>query len=395
MTDAALVREKVAQARDAVAAAEADCWLTFARETTEIAEPCLPYLLGFDVVWPTMVLVTPERSVVVIGRHDAPNAEALDVHEVEPYDESLAGAFHEFLDAESPSRLAVNFSRDNNVADGLTHGLYRRLEDLLHDRESPPELVSADPIVSEVRGVKSATEHDRIREAAAETETLLTEATAVWTPEWTEAAFSDWCHDWMDERGYGTAWSRDYCPTVHTGGDAEVGHTLPGDRTLPAGEVLHVDVGVTVDGYAADIQRLYYWPGEADEPVPEGLAEAYADVRAAIDAGHEVLEAGVVGHAVDDAAREELTERGWPAYQHAFGHQVGRNAHDGGALLGPRWDRYGDQPDRQVRVGEVYTMELGVDTEWGYLGQEEMVRVTEDGTEFVVEPQTELRTLSA
>ncbi len=38
-------------------------------------------------------------------------------------------------------------------------------------------------------------------------------------------------------------------------------------------------------------------------------------------------------------------------------------------------------------------MELGVETEWGYVGQEEMVRVTESGTERVVAPQTALRTL--
>lgn len=45
-----LIAEKVAQAKDAVAASEADAWLTFCRETNEITEPCLPYILGFDVV---------------------------------------------------------------------------------------------------------------------------------------------------------------------------------------------------------------------------------------------------------------------------------------------------------------------------------------------------------
>jgi Xaa-Pro aminopeptidase len=129
------------------------------------------------------------------------------------------------------------------------------------------------------------------------------------------------------------------------------------------------------------------------EPDP-GLEAAFADVRAAIDAGHEALEPGAVGHQVDAAAREALTGRGREAFDHAFGHQVGRTAHDGGLLLGPQWDRYGEAVVGEVRPGEVYTMELGLDTEWGYVGQEEMVRVTEDGTEFVVEPQTELRRLS-
>jgi len=37
--ESTLIAEKVEQARDAVAASEADAWLTFCRETNEIAEP--------------------------------------------------------------------------------------------------------------------------------------------------------------------------------------------------------------------------------------------------------------------------------------------------------------------------------------------------------------------
>jgi hypothetical protein len=52
--DETLVAEKVEQARDAVAASDVDAWLVFCRETDEIHEPTLPYVLGFDVVWPTV-----------------------------------------------------------------------------------------------------------------------------------------------------------------------------------------------------------------------------------------------------------------------------------------------------------------------------------------------------
>ena len=390
--DEALVREKVAQARTAVAESSADCWLTFARETSEAAEPCLPYLLGFDVVWPSMVLVTADRSVVLLGRHDAPNAEALGVHEVVPYDESIAPAFEAFLDEARPDALALNYSTDDPVADGLTHGLYRRLRELLDASGHDPALVSAADIVSQVRGVKTPTEHERVAAAAERTEAVLAAMADAWTPDWTEADVADFCHDRMREAGDGAAWSWDYCPTVHAGGAAEVGHTLPGDRTVPPGEVLHVDFGVVHEEYAADLQRV--WVREpAGGGVPDDLAAAFADVRAAIDAGVAALEPGAVGHEVDAAAREALTSRGWPEYQHGLGHQVGRSAHDGGTLLAPQWDRYGDQPRGTVRPGEIYTVELGVDTGFGYVGQEELLRVIDDGTEFVVEPQTALRTL--
>jgi Xaa-Pro aminopeptidase len=396
--DEPLVRETVAQAREAVAASDADLWLTFARETSDVAEPCLPYLLGFDVVWPTMVAVTADRSVVILGRHDAPSAEALGVHEVEAYDESIAPSFDCLLDEVEPGVVAVNYSRDDPVADGLTHGMYQRLVDLLSDSDHDPEVVGAGDVVSRVRGVKSPTEQERVAAAAERTEGLLGEMADAWTPETTEAELVAFCHDRMAERGYGAAWSYDRCPTVHAGGDAEVGHTSPGDRTVPSGELLHVDFGVVHEGYAADIQRLWVHPdpdADGDDGVPTDLQAAFEDVRAAIRAGVDALGPGAVGHEVDAVAREEITDRGWPPYQHGLGHQVGRTAHDGGTLLAPLWDRYGDQPRGEVRAGEIYTVELGVDTEFGYVGQEEMVRVTDDGTEFVTPPQGELRTLEA
>lgn len=378
--DADLVAEKVAQASDAVADVEADAWLTFCRETDEIHEPCLPYLLGFDVVWPTAIVVGAEDSAVVLGRHDAPNARELGVHEVRAYDESIAEDLRDVLDGMDAETVALNYDRDDNVADGLTHGMYRRLEDHLPERG----FVGAGDVVRRVRGLKSPTERERVAAAAEETLALLEAMAEWWEPSRTEAEIVAHLHDEMRDRGYDSAWSWDYCPTVHAG-DTEVGHTLPGDARVGQGELLHVDFGVVKDGYAADLQRIWV----RGEPAP-GLVDAFRDVRAAIDAGHEALEPGVVGHEVDAAAREALTERGHPGFEHAFGHQVGRAAHDGGTLLGPEWDRYGDAVAGAVRPGEIYTMELGVDTEWGYVGQEEMVRVTESGTEFVAPPQTEL-----
>lgn len=242
-------------------------------------------------------------------------------------------------------------------------------------------------------GSLSRAGHERIREAAERTEALLAEMADAWAPDWTEADVAGFLHDRMRRAGYDPAWEPEYCPAVHAGADAEVGHTRPGDRTVPAGELLHVDFGVAHEGYVADLQRVYYHPAEPDDPVPDGLRAAFEDVRAALDAGREVLEPGVRGHEVDAAARAELTGRGWSGFGHAFGHRVGRDAHDGGTLLGPTWDRYGDRPRGEVEAGEVYSVELGVGTTYGYVGLEEMVRVVEGGNEFVVEPQTELRRL--
>jgi len=393
--DTDLVAEKVRQAEGRLADRGIDCWLTFARETTEVGDPAVDLVLGFDVVWETAVLVTPDGpNHVVIGRHDAPNAEDLGVYEVHAYDESIDAAFADAVGAVDPETVALNYSREYPAADGLTHGLYGRVTDLLADAGYPDRVESAEPVVYDLRARKTATEHGRIRAAADRTVALLEAVADAWTPATTEADVAALCHDVMCEEGLGSAWSWDYCPTVHAGGAAPVGHTLPGDRTVPPGEVLHVDFGVEREGYCADLQRVFYHPRGPEDDPPAGLVEAHRDVRAAIDAAFDALAPGVAGHAVDTAAREAITDRGWPEFKHAVGHAVGRNAHDAGVLLGPRWDRYGDRPDGEVGTDEVYTLELGVDTEWGYVGQEELVVVRADGPEYLVAPQTELRRLS-
>jgi len=388
-----IIAEKTDQAVEALAEQNVDCWLTFCRETGDVPEPCLPFLLEFDVVWPTAVLISKDGlKAVVLARHDGPGAD-LEPYEVHRYDESFEQPLLDFLRTVDPEEIAVNYSRDDNTADGLTHGMYRRLEELLDGTPYADSLRSAADVVSTIRGVKSPTERERVERAVETTDELLGAVADRWDPDWTEADVADWLHERMSERGLGSAWSWDYCPTVSAGGESEIGHALPGELTLPPGEVLHVDFGVKQDGYSADMQRLFYRPSAEHPEPPEALQSAFEDVRAAIEAARETIAPGVKGYEVDDAARTELTDRGWPEYPHATGHQVGRNAHDGGTLLGPLWDRYGAQPEGEVRTGEIYTVELGVETEWGYLGQEEMLLVTESGTEWLTDPQEEFRTI--
>jgi Xaa-Pro aminopeptidase len=388
------VREKVQQAEQLLDRTDIDCCLVFCRETSEIPEPALPLVLGNDVVWETALLLTPDGDHhAVIGRYDAPPVEELDIYEVHPYDESIVEPLRDVLAELDPETVGLDYSVDSVAADGLTHGLYQRLSEILADTPYPDRFTSAERVVTGLRSGKTDTERERMREAARLTESLLDEALEEWTPETTEAELAEFLHGRMREEGLDSAWSWDGCPAVDAGKAAPVGHSIPGDRTLPPGEVLHFDFGVRYRGYAADMQRLYYYPDEGGEP-PTALRRAFDDVRGAIEAAREKLVPGVAGHVVDTAARKEITDRGWPAFEHAVGHTVGRNAHDAGTLLGPRWERYGSRPEGTVEEGEIYTLELGVDTEWGYLGLEELLEVTADGNEYFHPPQTSLRELS-
>lgn len=396
MADSSIVHEKTDQAVEALQSAEFDAWLTFARETHNLGEPCLPLVLGEGFVWPGMVLLTASgRKIAITETHDADNVRAHGVHEVFPYEESLKDVFLEVLDDVAPERIGLNYSRSNPTADGLSYGLYRELEAYLDESDHGVELVSAEPVASRVRGSKSATELERIQASVDVAQEILRTVRTAWRPDWTEADTAAFVHEQVAERGLETSWDPETCPAVTAGVEGEYGHAKPGDVTIPPGEVMRIDFGVLQDGYASDMQRVYYHQPAGETGVPEGLQSDFADARDAIQAGFDALEPGVQGYEVDAAARAYLTDRGWPEYQHGLGHQVGRYVHDGGSYLGPRWDRYGDAPYGEVHEGEVYTLELGIQTDYGSISLEEMVQVTADGARFLTDQQTEVWTLEA
>ena len=66
----------------------------------------------------------------------------------------------------------------------------------------------------------------------------------------------------------------------------------------------------------------------------------------------------------------------------------GTQAHDGGVILGPLWERYGDTPKGLVEEGNVFTLELNVKTQnFGTVSLEENIIVTSEGCEYLVPPQ--------
>jgi Xaa-Pro aminopeptidase len=132
-------------------------------------------------------------------------------------------------------------------------------------------------------------------------------------------------------------------------------------------------------------------PTSGETVPPDEVLRAFEGVSNAIKTGFATLRAGVTGREVDQAARESITKAGFEEYQHAFGHQVGRMAHDGGTVLGPAWERYGESTSWELLPGEVYTLELGVIVPGGgYLGLEEMALVTEGDPEWLTSPLEEL-----
>jgi Xaa-Pro aminopeptidase len=388
-----LYREKAAQATALLAEVDLDCWLTFARETVVSPDPGVELAIGVDVTWNSAFLFFRDgQRVAIVGRYDVPDVRLSGIFdEVIGYDEGLRAALVATLERHDPQSIGLNYSLHDKTADGLTHGMWRLLQELLDGTPYPARFTSAERLLGRLRARKTPAEVARIRGAIAETEEIVAALADRIAPGVSEAALGAFVHDEFRRRGLPSAWSWQGCPIVNSGPESDPGHAAPRDDILVApGHLVHVDLGVRREGYCSDIQRMWYVRRPGESAPPAEIERAFAVVLQAIDAGAAALRPGVRGFEVDAVAREVIVEGGFEEYRHAFGHGLGRACHDGGPLLGPRWERYGNTPDMLVEVGHVYTLELGVVTSAGYLGLEEDVLVTEDGCVFLSTQQRAL-----
>lgn len=388
-----IVNEKLDQAVELLKELGIDAWLTFVRETTLTPDPCLEMVAGLGVTWHSAFLIssTGER-VAIVGRYDADNIRAIGGYtQVTPYDESIRPALKQAVAWLDPQSIALNYSESDPAADGLTYGLYRTLLETFDGTPYADRFVSGEAFISSLRGRKSPGEVALIREAIKTTERLYADAGAALAVGQTEREIADRLHAARKALGLGTAWDEPYCPIVNAGPESAPGHAAPGHFKVQRGQLVHMDFGVKQDGFCSDIQRMWYVPEEGEQGIPHDIQQAWDACWGAIDAGAAALKPGAQGWEVDAAARAYLVNAGYPEYRHALGHHLGRVAHDGSSLLGPRWDRYGNTPFGVVEVGNVFTLELGVAVpNRGYVGLEEDVLVTENGLEWLSTPQREL-----
>ncbi len=383
-------KAKVEQLPDIMFEQDIEAWLVWVRETSQMADPVLELILGGELTWQSALIFTKDEKIAIVGNFDKDGVKAKGIFDtVIPYTASIREELIKQLERKDPKKIAINYSVNDVAADGLSVGMHMLLQDYLKDTPYANRLMSAEHLIQKLRGRKTTEEVSRIKKAVEITEEIFDRAKKFVKAKMTETEIYDYFHQCMKEYEVGSAWDEDHNPAVDAGPYKQFGHAGPTDQKTKEGHLLHFDFGVKYKGYCSDIQRMFFFGEKKD--IPSEIQDAFETVRDGIQAAAKWIRPGAVGYEVDNIARDFVKAAGYEEYQHALGHQLGRLAHDGGALLGPKWERYGNSPMGVVEVANVFTLEFYVTTEhFGQVSLEEDILITKQGCEFLSKPQKEL-----
>ena len=158
-----------------------------------------------------------------------------------------------------------------------------------------------------------------------------------------------------------------YTPIVAGGANACVLHYVQNDALLKAGDLLLIDAGCELDGYASDITRTFPVSGrfsavqrDVYQMVLAAQAAAIAAVRPGVawnaphDAAVRVLAQGLIDFGLCQGSVDKVIEGGdyKRFYMHRTGHWLGLDVHDAG-------DYKRDKQWRALEPGMVLTVEPG------------------------------------
>jgi Xaa-Pro aminopeptidase len=252
------------------------------------------------------------------------------------------------------------------------------------DGGTTPTLVPTEQLVERIRVKKDADEIETLRKAAS----LLSEVA--------RGVFQEIVHGRterdvalaIDNRIRSAGFERPAFDTIVASGPrAALPHATPGERRLSEHDLVVLDFGGVYDSYCVDLTRTVS-VGRADDRA----REVHAAVLEAHDRAIRTVEPGTSRFAVDAAARDWLTARGMgEAFGHGTGHGLGIDIHEDPRITRPTPDVPGDDGDRELAAGMVFTIEPGAYFPgWGGVRIEDDVLVTDHGVDVLTNVTTHL-----
>ena len=366
-----------------------DLWLVFLREGNDAVITSI--IAGIEYVVQNAVLIVTRsgRTIALLEPIDVQNGAGKFFSEVISYRDDISGPLLSLLNDIKPARIALDYSRTDYGADGLTHGMYLRLQDMLGKDDLERVAVTAEGLITSILAQKTEEEIGRLTRAAIITAKISEDLISVIKPGVLEAELSEFI---AARAGFYGASSAGASISANPRGENQKG---PKSRPVQPGDVIVSDLGAVYKGYGADLKRCYYVLGPGETDVPELLARQWEVCQRTIEAARAALVPGAFGYEVDEIAWSAMEAMGYARDGHAFGHQVGRRSHDAGVWLGPPGNPYRPSKGR-IEANMVFTLDPTINRVGlrnpgaSCMGMEEMALVTPDGGRLLIPPATHI-----
>lgn len=226
--------------------------------------------------------------------------------------------------------------------------------------------VPASDLMVGVRIVKTASEIDRLRAAAAVVDEVVDAMAGV---RWSGRTERDVAREIRDRTLEAGHQSMEFA-IVASGPNGASPHHEAGDRVIEWGDAVVVDFGGRQEGYCSDTTRMFV-VGEA----PDGFDDAYAVLREAQEAAVAAVKPGALAESIDAVARSIIDDAGHgPYFIHRTGHGIGLDPHEAPYLV--------EGNETLLDVGMAFSVEPGIylPGRWG-MRLEDIVTVTDAGVE--------------
>jgi len=334
------------------------------------------YLTGFREPGAVLVIVAGARPrSILFCREKDPEREIWDGFRYGPEAALAAFGFDEAhaigeLDAQAPDLLAdrgtvyCQFGLDPAWDARVTGWVNRVRERARSGVAAPTEIRDVHALLDEMRLVKGPEEISVMRRAAAITADAHRRAMRAARPGRAEYEIeAELLHEFRRQGAQAPA----YTPIVASGSRACVLHYVQNDGELKDGELLLIDAGCELDGYAADVTRTFPVGGKFSGPqraIYELVLAAQAAAIAAVKPGNpwdephraavETLAQGMIDLKLlsGSLAQALETESYRRFYMHRTGHWLGLDVHDAGDYKrASEW--------RSLAPGMVLTVEPG------------------------------------
>ncbi len=291
------------------------------------------------------------------------------------YAQSLGTGF-EVCDIKG-AKLSDFISEESSLAFEDKHVSY---SDFCSFSELHPNLIPCGDMTVKPREIKDTSEIECIKKAASIADKTFEYVLSIMKPGMTEKEVAAEIDCFMKKNG---GEGPSFPTIVASGKRGSLPHAIPSDNTLKTGDLVVMDYGCIVDGYASDMTRTV-----AIGDIDDESQKVYDTVLMAQLAALGGIKSGAIAKDIDKLSRDITDESYKGCFSHALGHSVGLDIHES-PNLSPR-------NDKPIEKGNVITVEPGIYIP-GKCGVriEDLVVVTDDGIENLTHSPKELIRIKA